>query len=105
MGEAALLGLFGVVAGSIMAMIGMRALMLSPTSRGFIEPTLPPSAFAIAAAMGAILCVLGEGEVRVNSDGSWRSAQIDGGFLSVDSDVVTIVAENVDASALTSSER
>ena len=47
-----------------------------------------------------ILCVLGEGEVRVNSDGSWRSAQIDGGFLSVDHDRVTIIAESVDASGM-----
>jgi putative ABC transport system permease protein len=59
MGEAAVLGLLGVVAGSIMAIVGMRAMMFSPTSRGFIDPNLPPAAFAIAAAMGALLCVLG----------------------------------------------
>ena len=47
-----------------------------------------------------LLCVLAEGEVRVNSGGSWRSAQIDGGFLSVDHDRVTIVAESVDASGM-----
>jgi F-type H+-transporting ATPase subunit epsilon len=47
-----------------------------------------------------ILCVLTEGEVRVNADGSWRSAQIDGGFLSVDHDRVTIIAESVDASGM-----
>jgi F-type H+-transporting ATPase subunit epsilon len=47
-----------------------------------------------------ILCVLAEGEVRVNADGSWRSAQIDGGFLSVDHDRVTIIAESVDASGM-----
>ena len=41
-----------------------------------------------------------EGEVRVNADGSWRSAQIDGGFLSVDHDRVTIIAESVDASGM-----
>jgi F-type H+-transporting ATPase subunit epsilon len=45
-----------------------------------------------------ILCVLAEGEVRVNTGGSWRSATVDGGFLSVDHDRVTIVAESVDAS-------
>ena len=49
-----------------------------------------------------ILCVLAEGEVRVNADGSWRSAQIDGGFLSVDHDRVTIIAESVDASGMCS---
>ena len=47
-----------------------------------------------------ILCVLAEGEVRVNADGWWRSAQIDGGFLSVDHDRVTIIAESVDASGM-----
>ena len=47
-----------------------------------------------------ILCVLAEGEVRVSADGSWRSAQIDGGFLSVDHDRVTIVAESVDATGM-----
>ena len=47
-----------------------------------------------------LLCVLAEGQVRVNSGGSWRSAQIDGGFLSVDHDRVTIVAESVDASGM-----
>ena len=47
-----------------------------------------------------LLCVLAEGEVRVNTGGSWRSAQVDGGFLSVDHDRVTIVAESVDASGM-----
>ncbi|MGL5908386.1 MAG: F0F1 ATP synthase subunit epsilon [Phycicoccus sp.] len=47
-----------------------------------------------------LLCVLAEGEVRVGVDGSWRSAAVDGGFLSVDHDRVTIVAESVDASGM-----
>ena len=47
-----------------------------------------------------ILCVLAEGEVRVNTDGAWRTAVVDGGFLSVDHDRVTIVAESVDASGM-----
>jgi F-type H+-transporting ATPase subunit epsilon len=47
-----------------------------------------------------LLCVLGEGEVRVNAGGSWRSAQVDGGFMSVDHDRVTIIAESVDASGM-----
>ncbi len=59
MGEAAALGLLGVAVGSGLAILGMRALMLSPTSRGFIDPVLPPAAFAIALAMGALLGVLG----------------------------------------------
>ncbi|MGL5849595.1 MAG: F0F1 ATP synthase subunit epsilon [Phycicoccus sp.] len=47
-----------------------------------------------------LLCVLAEGEVRVGVDGSWRLATVDGGFLSVDHDRVTIVAESVDASGM-----
>ena len=47
-----------------------------------------------------VLCVLGEGEVRINTGGSWKNASIDGGFLSVDHDRVTIVAESVDASSM-----
>ena len=46
-----------------------------------------------------ILCVLGEGEVRVNADGR-GARRVDGGFLSVDHDRVTIVAESVDASGM-----
>lgn len=52
-----------------------------------------------------LLGVLVEGEVAIEGlDGKRHTAHVDGGFLSVDSDVVTIVAENVDASALSSSE-
>ena len=47
-----------------------------------------------------LLCVLGEGEVRVHHDGVWQSATIHGGFLSVEHDRVTIVAESVDASSM-----
>ncbi len=47
-----------------------------------------------------ILCVLAEGEVRVQTDGAWRTAVVDGGVLSVDHDRVTIVAESVDASGM-----
>jgi putative ABC transport system permease protein len=59
MGEAWALGLLGVVAGSILAVLGMRLMMLSPTSRGFIDPSLPPAAFAIGLGMGACLTILG----------------------------------------------
>ncbi|MGL5865329.1 MAG: F0F1 ATP synthase subunit epsilon [Dermatophilaceae bacterium] len=47
-----------------------------------------------------VLCVLVKGEVRVAADGSWRSATVDGGFLSVDHDRVTIVADTVDATGM-----
>jgi F-type H+-transporting ATPase subunit epsilon len=33
-------------------------------------------------------------------EGERRTVTVDGGFLSIDSDVVTIVAEHVDASSL-----
>lgn len=46
-----------------------------------------------------ILCVLAEGEVRINAAG-WKTVVIDGGFLSVDHDRVTIVAESVDSTGL-----
>ena len=48
------------------------------------------------------LVVLDEGEVRINTGGSWRKATIDGGFMSVDHDRVTIVADTVDASGMSS---
>ncbi len=48
------------------------------------------------------LVVLAEGEVRINAGGSWQKATIDGGFMSVDHDRVTIVADRVDASGFTS---
>jgi putative ABC transport system permease protein len=59
MGEASALGLLGVVVGSGLALLGMRLVLLSPTSRGFIDPELPPAAFAIGLGMGVCLAVLG----------------------------------------------
>lgn len=45
-----------------------------------------------------LLAALREGEVRIDGDGGSRSFTIDGGLLSVDNDVVTIVSESVSAS-------
>jgi len=59
MGEAAALGLLGVAIGLGLAIGGMRALMLSPTSRGFINPNLPWPAFALGLGMGVLLGLLG----------------------------------------------
>lgn len=51
-----------------------------------------------------LLGVLVEGEVAIESlEGDRRTVMVDGGFLSVDSNVVTIVAEHVDASSLQTS--
>lgn len=47
-----------------------------------------------------LLGVLLEGEVRINSDDGVKTAVVDGGFLSVDHDRVTIVSETVDASGM-----
>ena len=48
-----------------------------------------------------LLGILVEGDVSIESvDGPRPTVTVDGGFLSVDSDVVTIVAEHVDASSL-----
>lgn len=48
------------------------------------------------------LVVLDKGEVRIQGVDGTQTATIDGGFLSVDSDKVTIVSELVDASSLSS---
>jgi F-type H+-transporting ATPase subunit epsilon len=48
-----------------------------------------------------LLGLLVEGEVAIESvDGERSTVMVNGGFISVDSDVVTIVAEHVDASSL-----
>lgn len=47
-----------------------------------------------------LLAVLVEGDVRIHREGSVSTARIDSGFLSVNHDVVTIVAEQVDASQM-----
>lgn len=48
-----------------------------------------------------LLGILVEGDVSIESlDGTRQTVTVDGGFLSVDSNVVTIVAEHVDASSL-----
>ncbi len=44
-----------------------------------------------------LLGILAASEVRIKADGTWRAATLDGGFLSVEQDRVTIVADSVDA--------
>ena len=58
-GEAMTLGLLGSIAGAALAVVGLRLLLMSPGTRGFIDPDLPPVAFAIGLAMGLGLSVLG----------------------------------------------
>ncbi len=54
--------------------------------------------FGVLPGHAPMLTVLAEGQVRIDGDGGQAQAvRIDTGFLSVDSDRVTIVAEMVDA--------
>ncbi|MEW4568185.1 ABC transporter permease [Tautonia sp. JC769] len=59
MGEAGGLGVLGVIGGTLLAISGARALVLSPTSRGFIEPNLSPMILGIGVALGIGLTLLG----------------------------------------------
>jgi putative ABC transport system permease protein len=59
LGEALVIAMAGTVLGDILAVVGLRALTLSPTARGFIDPDLPPAVLAIALVMGVGLSVLG----------------------------------------------
>ena len=48
-----------------------------------------------------LLATLGTGEVHIDPvDGGRQTVTIDGGFISVDRDKVTLVAESIDADAL-----
>jgi putative ABC transport system permease protein len=58
-GEALVIALVGSLLGSVLAVIGLRAITLAPTARGFIDPNLPPGVILIALAMGIGLSVLG----------------------------------------------
>jgi putative ABC transport system permease protein len=59
LGEAGFLGLLGALAGVALAFVGMRALMIAPTSRGYIDPHLAPAAIGIGLLMGLGLSLLG----------------------------------------------
>jgi putative ABC transport system permease protein len=59
LGESLAIALCGTLLGSILAVIGLRAITLAPTARGFINPNLPPAVLLIALAMGVGLSLLG----------------------------------------------
>ncbi|WP_435010551.1 ABC transporter permease [Tundrisphaera lichenicola] len=59
LGEALVLGLLGSVVGTILAYAGVNALVLDPTSQGFVDPNLPPAVIGIGLAMGLGLSLLG----------------------------------------------
>jgi len=59
LGEALVIALIGTVVGVVLAAVGLRAITLAPTARGFISPNLPPMVLLIALAMGIGLSLLG----------------------------------------------
>ena len=59
LGEALVIALLGTTLGALLAVIGLRAITLAPTARGFIDPNLPPAVLVIALVMGVGLSLLG----------------------------------------------
>lgn len=59
LGEALVIAMAGTAIGGVLAVLGLRALMLSPTARGFIDPHIPPEVFGLALVMGVGLSLLG----------------------------------------------
>jgi putative ABC transport system permease protein len=59
LGEALAIALAGTAIGGVLAALGLRALMLSPTARGFIDPSIPPEVLGLALVMGIGLSLLG----------------------------------------------
>ena len=59
LGEAILLGLLGSAAGTALAYLGVRVLLLDPTARGFIDPDLPPGVIALGLILGVSLSLIG----------------------------------------------
>ncbi len=59
LGESVCLGLIGAAIGVLLAVIGIRMLLMAPTARGFINPKLPPSIIVLGLLLGVLLSVLG----------------------------------------------
>jgi putative ABC transport system permease protein len=59
LGESALLGLFGAIAGSAMAFVSVQALAQFPMTRIFINPNLPVSVFGLGILLGIGLSLVG----------------------------------------------
>ena len=59
LGESLCLGLIGAVLGIVLAVIGLRALLLAPTAREFIDPNLPPAVLGLGLVLGLLLSILG----------------------------------------------
>jgi putative ABC transport system permease protein len=59
LGEALCLGLLGAALGLVLAMLGLRILLLAPTARGFISPNLPPAVLGMGLVLGLLFSLLG----------------------------------------------
>src|SRR5262249_45053705 len=59
LGEALCLGLLGAALGLFLAVVGLRAVLISPTARGFIDPNLPPAVLGLGFVLGLLLSMLG----------------------------------------------
>ena len=43
----------------VLAVVGLRTLLLAPTARGFIDPNLPPAVLFLGLILGLLLSILG----------------------------------------------
>jgi putative ABC transport system permease protein len=59
LGESVCLGLFSAALGVALAVVGLRALLLAPTARGFIDPNLPPTVLLFGLILGLLLSIAG----------------------------------------------
>jgi putative ABC transport system permease protein len=59
LGESVCLGLMGAALGIVLAVVGLRTLLLAPTARGFIDPNLPPVVLILGLVLGFLLSILG----------------------------------------------
>ena len=59
LGEAIGLGLLGTLLGIAFALLGLRAIVLAPTARGFIDPNLPLPVMIFGILLGLALSIVG----------------------------------------------
>ncbi|WP_165219827.1 ABC transporter permease [Aquisphaera insulae] len=59
LGESVILGVIGAAAGMVLAILGLKALTLTPTAQGFIDPNLPTPVLGFGLLMGLALSLLG----------------------------------------------